>query len=68
MKVWTLQRGCKYEGGSLYSVHATAEGARKAALKLIQEHSKFYDYQQTDENSWIDGSDFIEVYGWEVEE
>lgn len=31
--VWVLMTGEDYEGGTLLSMHATEEGARKAAMK-----------------------------------
>ena len=65
MKVFVLSSGCRYEGGTVESVHSTKESGRAAALKLVKKRNDTFDEYRVAEaaegdNYWANHPDMTE--------
>jgi hypothetical protein len=65
MRVWVVCEGESNEGQAPESVHATLEGARKAALAIKPVFSGGWD--EIEENYWENGCDVVRIESFEVQ-
>lgn len=67
MKVYIVTKGEYCEGASPRSVHATREGAIKAALERNKACFAAWAQQDASRLEWVSGCDILSVEEWEVE-
>lgn len=67
MKVYIVTKGEFCEGASPQSVHATRDGAIRAALKDNEAHFGEWERSSRGPDVWISGCDILSVEEWEVE-
>lgn len=81
MKVWTLSRGSRYDGGTIVSVHTSADSGRAALDTELKQHAdELADFRHADSwwdddrfdmkeerpGYWRNNSDFIFLQEWEA--
>jgi hypothetical protein len=61
--IWVLMTGEDYKGGTLLSMHATEEGARKAAMKSARAQEGWELHLESDDVTiWRDdGCSWVEI-------
>lgn len=57
--VFVVINGEKHEGGDVWSVHKTHEGALESAMKVDRHFSG--DWRIERENYWTNGCDFVKI-------
>ena len=82
MKAWTLSRGSRYDGGTIISVHVSADSAQAALEAELKQHAEEladlrhadlywdddrFDMKQERPGYWRSSSDFICLQEWDAE-
>ena len=68
MKVYAVESGTAYEGGSIEGVAMSLETATKIAEKVATNQYGYNSFTKIDEMHWTSGNDYILISKWEVEE